>query len=146
LHLTPNPYGSPSNEWGVVLKFQPSKNPLDIYIKDPSFQYPGNAIRFINGQISGLLNIDLMKLPSGTGGQISPPSSSSPTTLAGWVQRGFDWSREEKKAVLNLVFNYTSIVTPNWDNLPKLRHLAAVAENWGNALSLVGISPDLLRP
>lgn len=139
-----NPGPMPSNEWGVRLTFTAGTNPLDIYITDPTYCYPGNTIRNLNGQLHDRIWIDLLQLPTGPGGQ-TPPTSVTPSSLSSWVKQGWQWSTRGKKAVGNLIFNYISVIVPRIDDLQKLKDLYDVAQNWEEAMSRLGIRPDLLK-
>src|SRR4051812_29217212 len=70
--LNPGPGGAASNEWGAKLTFtvaSPLKDPVDLIFTDASYRYPGNMLRFLNGDLSGRVDVDLQKIPSTTGGQ-----------------------------------------------------------------------------
>lgn len=142
--LNPSPSGWPSNEWGVQLTFTAGTNPLDILITDPRFNYPGNTVRNLYGKQDDRIDIDLLKLPRTPGGQGSLTSTTA-ISLVEWIKRGERWSPEDKRAVLNLIGNYISAIVPHLDRLPTLSGLQAVAHNWEQALSGIGIDPDLLR-
>lgn len=137
--------GTPSNKRGVRLTFTGSNNPLDIYIKDGNYSYPGNTVRNLNGQTQDSIDIDLLRVARGPGGQINPPTSATPTSLSNWVKQGRRWSTEEKKAVRNLIFNYVSVFVPRLDDLPNLTDLRAVANNWEEAMVRLGIPVALLK-
>jgi hypothetical protein len=134
-----------STEWGARLTFTASSNPLDVYITDPKYRYPGNTVRYLNGQTGDRLDIDLLSLPATTGGQKTPPVTATPTALAGWVERAPLWTQEEKRAVRNLIFNYMNVIVSRlgeYNSLPTGLH--DVADNWAKALERVGIPADVL--
>src|SRR5258708_38818733 len=54
---------SPSDTWGVVLNFPSGTTPLDIYITDPTYTYPGNTMRFLNGDLTDQVYMDLLAVP-----------------------------------------------------------------------------------
>lgn len=134
-----------SNDWGVLLRFQSVGNPVDIYFCDPMHRYPGNVVRSLNGQVSDRLDVDLLSVPTRPGGQMSPPSTATPASITEWVKSGYRWSAEDKRGVLNLCFNYSSVIVPRFDELFSLEGLHGVAEDWGEALRHLGIPPEIFR-
>ena len=143
--LNPGPHGAPSNQWGVRLNFNPGANPLDVYTSDPTYQYPGNMLQYLEGRLQDRIDIDLLKVLSGPGGQATPLPAAAPAAVSKWVEQGRRWSEEEKRAVRNLIFNYTSAFVPRLDALSKLVDLGKVAQNWEEAMSRLGISVSLLK-
>lgn len=138
--------GGPSNEWGVKLSFTAGSNPLDIYISDPTYNYPGNTVRYLNGQEDDRLDIDLLKVGSGSGGQSAGPASASAASILQWIDLGIQWSASEKRAVRNLVFNYLSVIVPRLSELPRLPDLQRVATHWEEAMRRLNVPIYLLRP
>jgi hypothetical protein len=142
--------GSYSDRWGVRLNFPSSNNPLDVYITDPTYKYPGNAVRYLNGQLQNDVRIDLLQQPTKHGGQPSAPKSGKIEEIINWIklggkQQGGNWNQKEQEAVLNLTTNYVSVILPKIDQLITLTALAAVAENWEAAMSQLKIPVDLLK-
>src|SRR5205823_4682411 len=118
----------------------------DIYVTDPTYRYPGNTVRYLNGETEDRLDIDLLKQPTTPSGQSSPPPTMTPAGLSLWVERAPNWTAEEKRAVRNLIFNYMNVIVARvaeYQGLPS--NLRDVAANWEEALRHVGIDPDLLR-
>jgi len=142
--LNPGPGGTPSNDWGVRLKFSPSNHPLEVYTTDPNYRYPGNTIQSLEGKQTDRIDIDLHKVPGGPGGQESRLTSATPVAVSKWVHEAPKWNEDEKRAVLNLVFNYMRAISPQLAKLPKSA-LMGVAENWEKAMSQLGIQPDDLK-
>src|SRR5258705_8025312 len=104
LHL-----GISSNDWGADLIFSKSSNPLDIYITDTTYEYPGNSIQFLNGETTDRIDLDLMKIP--TSPLLNPPSSkSTPATIISAIQEEKNWTINERKAAINLLVNYIDII------------------------------------
>src|ERR1044072_9800136 len=54
----------PSDTWGVVLNFPSGSTPVDIYISDPKYTYPGNMMRYLNGDLADDVLMDLLQLPT----------------------------------------------------------------------------------
>lgn len=143
--LNPGPAGRPSAEWGVQLNFPVSPSPLDIYITDPLYRYPGNTVRFLNGRVQDRIYIDLLQLPSATSGQVAPPASSAPEDLTDWVEQSRDWSDSEKDAVRNLLFNYISVIVARPESRGTSGDFDEMATNWEKALEQLGCPADLFR-
>lgn len=143
--LNPPGGGLSSNEWGVQLTFSlPQNDPVDIIFTDKKYRYPGNAVRHLYAGASDRVNIDLLVIPSGSGGQQSPlPSTAG--ELVRWVEAAPQWSEPEKNAVKNLVFNYVSIFVPREHSLNNLPDLQKAARNWEEALQRLNINPDMLK-
>lgn len=143
--LNPPYLGGSSNEWGVKLNFNlPQHEPADIIITDATYKYPGNAVRHLYVGGSDRVNIDLLSIPSGSGGQQqSAPSRTG--DLARWVEAAPLWDEMEKEAVKNLIFNYVAIFVPRWDFLSNLPSLKKAATNWESALKRLEVSPETLR-
>ncbi|HVT15208.1 MAG TPA: hypothetical protein VHQ90_03370 [Thermoanaerobaculia bacterium] len=133
-----------SGDWGVQLSFVSSSHPLDIYVNDPSYRYPGNALRSLNGQLSGKVEIDLLKLPPGPGGQAPPSGLVTAGSLSRLVENGIFWNQQEKAATWNLIFNYLNIFVPWLSRIDQLQDLGKVAQNWQSALERLGIDAALL--
>jgi hypothetical protein len=141
-----NPGSVPaSNEWGGELTYSSVGDPVDIIFTDAKYEYPGNTLRYLNGETGGRIDVDLQKVPTGKGGQASPPRSSSPPELSRWVDDGKDWTRRQKQAVKSLVLNYIAMIVVHDDDPSRLQSLAHVARNWGEALDRLGIPPELLH-
>jgi hypothetical protein len=143
--LNPGPAGQPSREWGVQLNFPIGPNPLDIYITDPLYRYPGNTVRYLNGKVQDRLYIDLLQLPPAAAGQSAAPASSAPEDLADWVEQSDRWSESEKDAVRNLLFNYLSVIVARPERLGTSETFDEMAANWGKALEQLGCPLDLFR-
>jgi hypothetical protein len=130
--------------WGVVLKFPPGNKPLDLYISDPKYTYPGNMIVNLNGDLADDVYIDLLALPPGPGGPNStPPPSLSLTDLNTWIANQREWSSQGQDAVRNLIFNFARLVS-----IEPERYTAPFAElrsNWETALKKVGVDPDKIE-
>lgn len=140
LSVNRNPaLGAGSTEWGADLTFTSAANPLDIYITDKTYQYPGNTIQFLNGQTNDRIDIDLMKIPTSPLG--NPPSAnSSPATIVSAIQSEKGWTVNEKRAAINLVSNYTDIIYKGTISSPELPGaLQRIVTNWDDALRKVGI-------
>jgi hypothetical protein len=137
--------GGSSNEWGVKLIFNlPQHEPADIIITDASYKYPGNAVRHLYVGGTDRINVDLLSIPAGPGGQQqSAPSRTG--DLARWVEAAPLWDEMEKEAVKNLIFNYVAIFVPRWDFLSNLPSLKKAATNWESALKRLEVSPETLR-
>jgi len=143
--LNPGWGGPPSNEWGVKLNFSaPHGTPLDIYMTDPTYTYPGNIARNLYGGASDRINLDLLKLPAGSGGQQSSLNYATPRSIAEWVDEGWRWGPEEKDAVRNLIFNFITVISFRLDLLPNRSGLREVANNWGKAMSRLNINHEVL--
>jgi uncharacterized linocin/CFP29 family protein len=134
----------PNDQWGVILNFVEGTTPLEVFTTDPNCKYPGNTLRSLEGKLQDRIDIDLLKLPSGTGGQVKPLTSASPKSVSTWVEDGTLWSEEEKRAVRNIIFNYVSVIVPQLNKLPTLG-LGTVAQNWEGAMSRLDIPSDLLK-
>lgn len=144
--LNPKWGGAPSNEWGVKLNFSaPHGNPLDIYMTDPNYSYPGNTARNLYGGASDRINIDLLQLPSGGGGQQHALNQANPKLISSWVDAGWRWNEYEKEAVDNLIFNYLTVFVSRLDRLQSLRSLREVARNWEEAMVRLRINPESLQ-
>lgn len=144
VNLSPGNTG-PSASWGAVLTFHAIANPLDLYISDPTYQYPGNTVRSLNGALPDRIDLDLLKMPSTPGNRSGLSEGMTAAGLARWVAREKKWTTEEKRAVQNLIFNYISIVVARvieFGYLPA--ELSGVAQNWGESLRMIGIDPDAL--
>jgi hypothetical protein len=130
--------------WGVVLNFPSGNTPLDLYISDPKYTYPGNMIVNLNGDLPDDVFIDLLALPPGPGGPNSaPPPSLSLKDLNTWIADQREWSSQEQNAVRNLILNFARLVS-----IEPERYTAAFAElrsNWEAALKRVGVDPDKIE-
>jgi len=127
-----------SNEWGVKLSFSPKSGPLEVFTNDPTHRYPGNTIQSLEGQNNNRIDVDLSKVPATSGGQGGPISTTNPKAFSHWVASATKWSPDEKRAVVNLVSNYTRLigyreVATNKDELNK------IAEEWETVLKNLGI-------
>lgn len=142
--LNPLPGGLPSKEWGVLLNFPSGTRPVDILILDPNYQYPGNSLRYLNGDLSDEVYMDLLQLPSGPGGG-GPPQASTPPSLNVWIDEQHKWSPKEKEAVRNLIFNYALIVGPSMVAGRVPQHLHEIAQNWTTAAQKVGVPEAALN-
>ena len=132
-----------SDDWGVKLIFAGGSDHLEIYTTDPIYRYPGHAILSLEGKQSDRIDIDLQKIPTGSGGQATSLTSASPLAVSRWIRQAPEWSRDEKLAVRNLVLNYMRLVA-EIDELPGSK-MQNVAKNWEEALSRLGIFPEILR-
>jgi len=140
-----DPAGNPySRKWGVKLPFNPVTNPVDVYVTDPKYRYPGNTIRHLNGEHTDTIRVDLMQLPLNPGGQSSQLDSLTVKEIIDWVKDGKNWEPIEQAAVINLITNYLGIFFPRDDMRAKSKDFAAVAENWEKAIMNLGIPIDLL--
>src|SRR6185437_7094492 len=83
--LNPGSAGAPSDTWGVQLTFPAGNTPVDIFTADPTYIYPGNTVRYLNGELYDRIDLDLLALPPSPGGQSNPPASPMPSDLAKWV-------------------------------------------------------------
>lgn len=142
--LNPGTGGRPSNEWGVQLDFTACGNAVDVYFCDPAYRYPGSIIRNLNGQVTDRVDVDLLRLPTGLGGQAYQLSSPSPASIDKWVRGASKWTEEEKQAVRTVVTSFSSVIVPILDELHDLTDLQRVAANWAETLERVGISHDVL--
>jgi hypothetical protein len=145
--LNPGPGGAPSNEWGAKLSFTVSTslgNPVDLIFTDASYEYPGNTLRFLNGDVGGRVDVDLQKIPATRGGQISPPSSGTAKSISNWIDMATQWKPEEKEAVRQLVFNYCQLIISHRNDPLASSQLAKVEANWAEALRRIGLPPELL--
>jgi hypothetical protein len=135
----------PANEWGGKLSFTiPLAKPVDIVFTDAAYEYPGNTIRYLNGDAGGRVDVDLRKLPTKTGGQAAPPKTASPTDLVEWVDGAPKWTGAEKDAVKQLIFNYFGLIIARQGNPTALDRLGKINENWSVALTRLGLSYDFL--
>jgi hypothetical protein len=138
-----NPGATPA-VWGVVLNFPSGNTPLDLYISDPQYTYPGNMIVNLNGDLADEVLIDLLALPPGPAGRNStPPPSLSLTDLNIWLAEQTEWNPEQREAVRNLIFNYGRLVS-----IQPERETDAYTElrsNWEAALRKVGVDPDKIK-
>jgi hypothetical protein len=142
--LNPLPGGLPSDEFGALLNFPSGKRPVDIVITDAKYKYPGNALRYLNGDLSDDVYMDLLALPSGPGGG-APPSGSTPPELNAWIEGSPNWNREEKAAVRGLIFNYAMIVGAATEDGHVSNHLIEVASNWEQAAKRIGVATSALK-
>ena len=133
-----NPGASPPT-WGVVLNFPSGANPVDVLVSDPTYQYPGNTLRYLNGDLADEVFMDLLHLPGGPGGQPVPRAPLTIPQINRWVDASSHWDTAEREAVRGLIFNYAHIIAPE-----QFGELAGVAGNWGAALLRVGFPPHLL--
>lgn len=142
--LNPQPNNRLSDSWGVELSFPSGKTPLDILVIDPTYRYPGNALRYLNGELNDEVYMDLFQLPSGPGGG-EPPSNATPPSVNDWINDSPNWDRQQKEAVRSLVFNYAAVLG-SAANHAHYRELAGVAKNWEAAARQVGIPETILGP
>lgn len=133
------------NAWGAQLFFTAGPNPLDIYVSDPNYRYPGNMVRYLNGRTTDQLDIDLLALPPGPGGQSAPSLNLTPASLSLWVDEGYKWSSREKEAVRNLIFNYLSVIVSRQARVESSSGLREIASNWRTALEQVGVPYQILE-
>jgi hypothetical protein len=133
-----NPGVGGSNDWGVKLTFSPRTGPLEVYTTDPNHRYPGNTIRSLEGQSDNRIDIDLSKVPAMAGGQATTLSSNDPADISRWVQAAPKWDDEEKRAVLNFVFNFLRLRVQR-DLVPKSEALDSLVTNWKQALAKLRI-------
>lgn len=137
--------GTSSIDWGADLTFTPGSHPVEIFINDPTYRYPGNTVESLNGQTTDRIDIDLLKLP------VTPLSSgtSLPTlvSLLSAVKKERRWTEKEKKAVINFINNYIKLVAKNTLDSPELpKDVSELLTNWNESLDKLGIDPGLLRP
>ncbi|MFC0514496.1 hypothetical protein ACFFGT_09800 [Mucilaginibacter angelicae] len=128
-------------DWGADLTFSSVGSPVDIMITDASYRYPGNCVFSLNGTTTEELNLDLLAVPSTPMGN-PPPANSTPLTAINAVKSS-TWGKLEKKAVINLINNYTQLATnilPEryQDGLPP--ELQEVLDSWKKALDKLGIA------
>lgn len=141
--LNPGPGGTVSNDWGVRLTFSAGNHPLEVYTSDPNLRYPGNTIQSLEGRQTDRIDIDLQKVPANLGGQSHNLSSAQPRAIVNWVQDAPKWNDEDKRAVLNLVFNYLRVIVPQLEKIST--EYQELRTNWADTLSKLGISPDILE-
>jgi hypothetical protein len=142
--FNPQPSGLPSNSWGVLLNFPSGKTPVDILVLDPNYRYPGNSLRYLNGDLSDEVYMDLLQLPSGPGGGENPPSSATPPAINTWINASPGWTTEQKEAVRCLIFNYAQIIGSIEGDARRHPTLADIAENWEDAAKKIGVSQSFL--
>jgi hypothetical protein len=141
-----DPTSGPSSvEWGVILTFSTGTRPLDILITDPKYRYPGNTVRYLNGDLQDRVFIDLLALPAAVPTQTAPPRSSKPQDLVAWVDGHAQWNEEQRDAVLNLAFNYMRVVVAGKEKMSQSKELGEVARNWEEALERLGIPKKLFE-
>jgi hypothetical protein len=133
-----------SNEWGGRFTYFSVSDPVDILITDAKFEYPGNIVRYVNGDRGGRVDLDLRKLPVGVGGQAFTPTAASPEAISKWVDSAYQWSRDEKKAVKELIFNFARIVVANRNDPAAQSSLSLVADNWAKAIDRLGFPSSIL--
>jgi|ERR1700733_2772450 len=133
-----------SNEWGGRFTYLSVSDPVDILITDAKYEYPGNTVRYVNGDRGGRVDLDLRKLPVIAGGQPFAPTAASPEAISKWVDSAYHWSREEKKAVKELIFNYARIVVANQNDPGAQQSLSKVADNWAEAIDRLGFPSSML--
>jgi len=141
--LNPGSGGRPSTEWGVELNFPLGSSPLDIYITDPLYRYPGNSVRYLNGRLQDRLYIDVLQLPLATSSKLAAPGSVQPQDLSQWIQNHSDWDDDEKDAVHNLLFNYIAIVVAGPERLRLSKSMDKVRNNWEKALERLGFPIEI---
>jgi len=139
--------GATPATWGVTLTFPSGTTPVDIYVSDPKYTYPGNTMRHLNGDLGDDVFMDLMALPSGPVGQ--PPAPSSPSSgevreINQWVEIHGGWEEEERQAVRNLIFNYAQIL-PFEFIANTSGEFRAVLSNWETALKRLGFQTESLK-
>jgi hypothetical protein len=144
-NLDPSKPDPSSDLWGVDLTFAAGTNPLDIMIKDPLYRYPGNTVRYLNGELQDLVYLDLVSLPMHAGGQVLALRSGDASQVVGWIEQGGDWNETDKEAVYNLVFNYIRLVAARPLAVALSPELKNTATNWETALHRVGIDPALFH-
>lgn len=136
--------GNFSTEWGADLAFTASSHPVDIYINDPTYTYPGNAIESLNGQTTDRLDIDLLKLP--TTPISTPTTGSTMSSLLQKIRTSSQWSFREKSALISFIHTYLKTVSKHTIESPELpRDLERLIANWDESLNRLGIDPDILR-
>lgn len=136
--------GGSSPDWGADLTFTPGSHPVEIFINDSTYTYPGNTVESLNGQSTDRIDIDLVKLP------VTPLSSdTSLQTLASLVaavksERG--WEENQKKAVINFINNYMKLVSKSTLDSPEPQgNVGDLLINWNESLHRLGIDPQLLN-
>ncbi len=126
-------------DWGADLSFSASSNPLDLYITDTTYEYPGNTIQFLNGQTTDRIDLDLRKIPTGTLTN-PPPSNSTPADIVSAVLAETNWTLDDKRTVINLLTNYVDIIYKETAFSPELGpDIQEIITNWDNALKRLGI-------
>lgn len=136
-----NPGWKPSNEWGVQLTFAACNDPLDVYFSDPTYRYPGNTLHNLNGMVHGRIEVDLMSLPMGVGGQTPLTGPATPAAVERWIRRATHWTDQEQFAVRMLAFEFVRTIAPRLNELRALPDLLRLADNWAVALQRLGLSP-----
>lgn len=131
--------------WGVELRFPAGTNPLDIMIKDPLYRYPGNTVRYLNGELQDLVYLDLVGLPKQVGGQQTALKSGDASEVIGWVESGLNWNDSDKEAVYNLVFNYIRLVAARPSAVANSMEFKDTAKNWESAMEMIEIDPRLFH-
>jgi hypothetical protein len=144
-NLDPSTPDPSSDLWGVDLRFVAGANPLDIMIRDPLYRYPGNTVRYLNGELQDLVYLDLVSLPMHAGGQVRALQSGDASEVIGWIEEGDKWHETDKEAVYSLVFNYIRLVAARPLAVALSPELQNTAANWGAALRRVGIEPTLFH-
>ena len=119
-------------------------DPVDILITDAKYEYPGGTVRYLNGDRSGRVDLDLKRLPANKGAQVTKPSSAAPGAIRSWVDSSPKWSDKEKEAVKELIFNFARIIVANEDDPVAQHALSRVASNWREAIDRLGFPPSLL--
>ena len=138
-----NPGATPA-VWGVVLNFPSGNTPLDLYISDPKYTYPGNMIVNLSGR-------SCRRSPNRPIGASSRTRRSEFDTATFtfahgpqlWLAEQTEWNPEEREAVRNLIFNYGRLVS-----IQPERETDAYTElrsNWEAALRKVGVDPDKIK-
>jgi hypothetical protein len=133
-----NPIFGGSNDWGVKLSFSPQSGPLEVYTSDPNHRYPGNTIQSLEGQNDNRIDIALLPVPVTPGGQDSILSTTDPTAIGRWVESAPKWDNLERRAVLNLISNYTRLLAYR-EEAPKKKELTLIAHDWEYVLKSLGI-------
>jgi hypothetical protein len=144
-NLDPSTPDRSSSTWGVELQFPVGTNPLDIMIKDPLYRYPGNTVRYLNGELQDLVYLDLVALPKHAGGQRTALKSGDASEVIGWIERGLQWNDADKEAVYNLVFNYIRLVAARPEAVAISQEFQDAARNWESALQRIDINPRLFH-
>lgn len=142
--LNPKRDGRPSTDWGVELDFPLGSSPLDIYITDPLYRYPGNTVRYLNGRLQDRIYIDVLHLPMVTSSRVAAPVSVQPLDLSQWVEEHSDWDADQRDAVRNLLFNYMAIIARP-DRLESSKPMSKVKDNWEKALQRLGFPIDMFE-
>jgi hypothetical protein len=141
--LKPQPSGYPSDFWGVELNYPSGRTPVDILVLDPSYTYPGNSLRYLNGDLSDEVYMDLLQLPSGPGGGKLPISATLPA-INKYINESPNWSTEGKEAVRGLIFNYAHIIGSVGGDARKRSALGGIAKNWELAAQRIGVPQSVL--